>query len=159
MKGNWMTFPLLYGLSQWNKERKEASEEAGRRARVYSGSAVKDPSATGAMDDSAASAILVWLIVLGLLCVFGLVPLAKAFQCGENPSALGVSGNTWGVVILVSLLVAPWILGLLIGAVFLVAGACRGVGGASRLPGTPYNFQDAAGFPASFFDTSSSPMM
>lgn len=117
-----LSSPFLYGISQWLADHKpRTEEEAGDRPHDDSGERLYGESASS---ESAAVGVLVWVIVIGLICVFGVVPLAKAFQCGPNTTALGLTGTTWGVIILVSLLVAPWIFGLFLGALYLTVGRC-----------------------------------
>jgi hypothetical protein len=118
--------PLWYGVSKWVEENMEKKRSDKERALYGNGTppVVTTYQPPGYVPPTWAlvAAILIAVLMLGFLII---VPMAKAFNCGPRPTTVGLTGTTWGVILLLCLLFAQPI-GIVLGVIFLIAGKCKG---------------------------------
>ena len=115
--------PLWYGISKWVDENMERREKQKKETNVY-GNAATMPKGAAYVPPTWAivAAVLIAVLMLGFLVI---VPMGRAFNCGPRPTTIGLTGTTWGIILLLCLLFAQP-LGILLGVIFLIAGRCKG---------------------------------
>jgi len=93
----------VWGLASW------ATREREREPSVYGASKEDHVSSAGW------GALLVFTLLMGVTFIlFWLLPMIRAFSCGDSSTTLGATGLVWGLLIL--------FLGPIAGFVYFVAG-------------------------------------
>jgi len=95
----------VWGLASWATREREREREPP----LYGASADARVSSAGL------GALIVFVLLLGVTFIlFWLLPMIRAFSCGDQSTTLGASGLVWGLLIL--------FIGPIAGFVFFVAG-------------------------------------
>ena len=107
--------PIAYGINRVYNKRKND--------RLYGDDNPSDEKDQELIDYMKANLLPVIIVGVVILVVGTILPVMKGFKCGDAPTSLGMTGKSWGIILLIlSLLATP--LGWIFGIIFLIFGKC-----------------------------------
>jgi uncharacterized membrane protein len=116
MSSLFIASPLCYGISQWVR----SGNTKGDSDNLYGGDRPKNEEVPSTL-----SIVFGLAVAVAVLCFFVIVPMGRAFNCGPRVAAFGLTGTSWGLLLLLTFIFAQP-LAVFIGVVYLLAGRCKG---------------------------------